>query len=169
MALDKNEDAKKFINEALEKFQDIPNLYRCLGIYYSNNNDYINSKTQFIKAIKINKNYYEAYIDLYKLYEKTKKNNNLLEISKYLVVKFNNNYLSFFYHALSLEKNFKKKEAIEFYKKSIVMRPSHVDSYNNLGLIYKDLLLMKDSIKIFEEVYKIKECSDNTKLSLIHI
>ena len=163
LALDKNEDAKKFINEALEKFQDIPNLYRCLGIYYSNKNDYINSKTQFIKAIKINKNYYEAYIDLYKLYEKTKKNNNLLEISKYLVVKFNNNHLSFFYHALSLEKNSKKKEAIEFYKKSIVMRPSHVDSYNNLGLIYKDLLLMKDSIKIFEEVYKIKECDDNTK------
>lgn len=114
-------------------------------------------------SIKINKNFFQAYLNIYSLFEKKGKYDVLLKISNFLIKNFQDNFYSYFLHGLSLQKNDDVEGSIIFYKKSLELNEFHVDTYNNLGSAYLNLKQENKGVALFEKVIKLDECDFETK------
>ncbi len=156
------------INQAINtlklslKIKNTSEAFYNMGVLLENSNTE-EAISCYNNAIKINKNFFQGYLNLYSLFEKKAKYDVLLKISSYLIKNFQTNFNSYFLHGLSLQKNDDLEGSIIFYKKSLELNEFHVDTYNNLGSAYLDLKQADKAVALFEKVIKLDECDFETK------
>ena len=106
----------------------------------------------FSAAIKIDKRILEPYLNIHKVLIDQDRNIESLKFTKRLIKEFPDNYMSYFCHGLSLEKNNYLTEAIKSYEQTIAFNPQHRNSFNNLASIYARKRQTDKALKIYEMI-----------------
>tara|TARA_S200000501_G_scaffold188839_1_gene177614 strand:- start:9979 stop:12030 length:2052 start_codon:yes stop_codon:yes gene_type:complete len=156
------------INQAINtlklslKIKNTSEAFYNIGVLLESSNEE-EAISYYNNSIKINSNFFQAYLNIYSLFEKKGKYDVLLKISNFLIKNFQDNFNSYFLHGLSLQKNDDLEGSIIFYKKSLELNEFHINTYNNLGSAYLDLKQVNKALALFEKVIKLDECDYETK------
>ena len=126
------------------------------GVIYHLQNNLEMAEICFLKSFRLNENFLDPLKNLYKIYNKIKKTEEMINIGKKLVEKNQldpsfNYKLAFGY---DLKRNF--SEALKFYKKCIEIKGKERNfALNNVGSIYLKLNKPKISLNYFLEALKL--------------
>ncbi len=161
--------------EALEKILDIDDEYAMayyqLGFHYLNQNQFIKSKLSWEKALELGvdgetdaeirklleQNYHKAlYEEGYNLVLNGKAEEGI-EILKDLEAQFPDWWNLLFMIGLGYRSLGMINEAIKYYEKILISRPTQVDTLVELGLVYAQTGDMKKAIEYFDKAARIKE------------
>ena len=145
-------------DKALKKFQEsnkiLPTLHaqNNIGLIFFKKNMTQEALKSFSAAIKIDKTILEPYLNIHKVLIDQDRNIESLKFTKRLIKEFPDNYMSYFCHGLSLEKNNYLTEAIKSYEQTIAFNPQHRNSFNNLASIYARKRQTDKALKIYEMI-----------------
>jgi tetratricopeptide (TPR) repeat protein len=131
-------------------------IHNLKGVIYHLQNNLEMAEICFLKSFKLNKNFLDPLKNLYIIYNKLKKIEEMINIGKKLIEK-NQLDPSFNYKlafAYDLKKNFSK--ALKFYKKCIEIKGKERNfALNNIGSIYLKLNKPKISLDYFLEALNL--------------
>jgi len=149
LKINKNDKAFEIFQES-NKILPTAHAYNNMGLIFLEKNLIQEALKSFSQAIKIDNKILDPYLNMHKVLIDQGKNNEALTFTKKLKIEFPKNYLVYFCHSLSLEKNNYLKEAIESYKQTISFNPEHINSYNNLASVYAKTRQTDKAIKIYK-------------------
>ncbi len=133
-------------------------IFNLKGVVYLLKNDLEMAENSFLHSIKINKSFLDPLKNLYTVYHKKKKINEMLSIANELVDKDNKNPSSYYKLAYALEINNKFDEAIKYYENCINLNGKEKKyALNNIGNIYLKKNRPKISIKYFLEAFNLDQ------------
>mgnify|MGYP001226301781 FL=1 len=133
-------------------------IFNLKGVVYLLKNDLEMAENSFLHSIKINKSFLDPLKNLYTVYHKRKKINEMLSIANELVDKDNKNPSFYYKLAYALEINNKFDEAIKCYENCINLNGKEKKyALNNIGNIYLKKNRPKISIKYFLEAFNLDQ------------
>ncbi|HBR17826.1 MAG TPA: hypothetical protein DD725_09505 [Deltaproteobacteria bacterium] len=162
------QDAQIYLAEVLKEKDNFADVYNMLGYIYYTADRRTDAIECFEKAIKINPNYTEVSLNLAVLYnemgefdkaqmiytkaKETGKAGATSYLDPYAKGKLANMHaeLGNIYQTLGLY-----SEAVDEYKKAILLRPTFVDIKNKLGSVYRDMRDYNKAVKELEEAIAI--------------
>lgn len=107
-------------------------------------------------ALKLDKNNYEIYLGISKVYLATNLHQKALEMLEKAIA-INPNSIELYSCIATVYEQFNNwQEAIKTYLKIIAIDPAHVTAYTALGIIYKDMELLQDALQAFQSVIKLR-------------
>ena len=138
-------EVKRYLNSIINKEKEISGQIERIHIsntYFNTANSLMRSEfyddaiEEYEEAIKANPNFYGAYLNLGKAYEKIAEQSKAIET--YLKsIKVNPNYYKAYYNLAHIYfglKNYDK--AVENYEKVLELKPDNYRAYNNIAIIY---------------------------------
>jgi len=148
--------ATHFFNSALALEPTNPVLATELAKTYFNNNDIINAKKYFIKAIELKPDYYEAKFYLAKVYLKDKKDDLAFNLLNELAAKVYDAEIfyelgRFYYNHGEIDK------AIDKFKLALSISPKHSNSLYSLGITYEAKGDIKEALKYYNQVLELNQ------------
>ncbi len=128
------------------------------GVVYLLKNDLDMAENSFLRSIKINKSFLDPLKNLYTVYHKRKKINEMLSVAYELVDKDNKNPSFYYKLAYALEINKKYDEAIKNYENCNNLNGKEKkNALNNIGNIYLKKNRPKMSIKYFLDAFNLDQ------------
>ena len=133
-------------------------IFNLKGVVYLLKNDLEMAENSFLHSIKINKSFLDPLKNLYTVYLKRKKINELLSVAHELVDKDNKNPSFYYKLAYALEINKKYDEAIKYYESCNNLNGKEKKyALNNIGNIYLKKNKPKISIKYFLDAFNLDQ------------
>ena len=133
-------------------------IFNLKGVVYLLKNDLEMAENSFLHSIKINKSFLDPLKNLYTVYHKRKKINEMLSVAHELVDKDNKNPSFYYKLAYALEINKKYDEAIKYYENCNNLNGKEKKyALNNIGNIYLKKNKPKISIKYFLDAFNLDQ------------
>lgn len=133
-------------------------IFNLKGVVYLLKNDLEMAENSFLHSIKINKSFLDPLKNLYTVYHKRKKINEMLSVAHELVDKDNKNPSFYYKLAYALEINKKYDEAIKYYENCNNLNGKEKKyALNNIGNIYLKKNKPKISIKYFLNAFNLDQ------------
>ena len=133
-------------------------IFNLKGVVYLLKNDLEMAENSFLYSIKINKSFLDPLKNLYTVYHKRKKINEMLSVAHELVDKDNKNPSYYYKLAYALEINKKYDEAIKYYENCNNLNGKEKKyALNNIGNIYLKKNKPKISIKYFLNAFNLDQ------------
>ena len=133
-------------------------IFNLKGVVYLLKNDLEMAENSFLHSIKINKSFLDPLKNLYTVYHKRKKINEMLSVAHELVDKDNKNPSFYYKLAYALEINKKYDEAIKYYENCNNLNGKEKKyALNNIGNIYLKKNRPKISIKYFLNAFNLDQ------------
>jgi len=133
-------------------------IFNLKGVVYLLKNDLEMAENSFLYSIKINKSFLDPLKNLYTVYHKRKKINEMLSVAHELVDKDNKNPSFYYKLAYALEINKKYDEAIKYYENCNNLNGKEKKyALNNIGNIYLKKNKPKISIKYFLDAFNLDQ------------
>ncbi len=143
--LDQKEEFAKLMNEAIALDPTNHILYYNLGVISAENGDIEKAKEYYRKAIELNPDYIDAYINL---------GSAMLEGDKALVEEMNNNLNNFDkYDEIKARQVDLYKEVIPVYEKAYEIKPDDLDTVRTLMSLYENAE-MDDKFTEMRKIYE---------------
>lgn len=163
--INESDKIKNILDNIKEKYQNDAGFFSFLGYFNEYLNNFLDAEKNYLKAIKLEENNFDAKLNLAILYLKLK-DLNKSEIFFDQLLKKENNYLVLYNFGLL---NFEKKnylEAIKSFKKSINLNSEFFPSRYHLAITYEETENYNLAIEIYEKLIK---SSNVASLNLGHI
>jgi len=133
-------------------------IFNLKGVVYLLKDDLEMAENSFLHSIKINKSFLDPLKNLYTVYHKRKKINEMLSVAHELVDKDNKNPSFYYKLAYALEINKKYDEAIKYYENCNNLNGKEKKyALNNIGNIYLKKNKPKISIKYFLDAFNLDQ------------
>ena len=133
-------------------------IFNLKGVVYLLKNDLEMAENSFLHSIRINKSFLDPLKNLYTVYHKRKKINELLSVAHELVDKDNKNPSFYYKLAYALEINKKYDEAIKYYESCNNLNGKEKKyALNNIGNIYLKKNKPKISINYFLDAFNLDQ------------
>ena len=133
-------------------------IFNLKGVVYLLKDDLEMAENSFLHSIKINKSFLDPLKNLYTVYHKRKKINEMLSVAHELVDKDNKNPSFYYKLAYALEINKKYDEAIKYYENCNNLNGKEKKyALNNIGNIYLKKNKPKISIKYFLNAFNLDQ------------
>ena len=133
-------------------------IFNLKGVVYLLKNDLEMAENSFLHSIKINKSFLDPLKNLYTVYHKRKKINEMLSVAHELVDIDNKNPSFYYKLAYALEINKKYDEAIKYYESCNNLNGKEKKyALNNIGNIYLKKNRPKISINYFLDAFNLDQ------------
>lgn len=150
-------EAIDFVKKGIEIDNENPNLYFMCGFSNDKLNNIVEAEENYVKAIELNKNYIQAYVNLSSIYNKNGKYQESIDLLGKAVNFDNTNYMLYNNLGDSQQKIGKYDEAIDSYKKSISLNSSDANIYFNMGLCYKSINNQESAAIILKKAVELNK------------
>lgn len=141
---------KHLANKELSIISDIQKVHLAnnhfnIGNILVKNKNYSEAIDEFKEAIRIDPNFYGAYINLSKAFESEEQFNEAIETYKKAIEVRPEHYKSYFNLGNLLNRLEMYESAIDAYKMAIEYRPDYPKLYNNIGTTYQMLNMFEEA------------------------
>ncbi len=147
--------AKELILEDDNKYNSDPIFYNLLGYIYDQLGDIVEAERNYLKSIKIDKNYYESKFNLGILYYKS----NNLEKSKSIFLELlkedNQDFKYYFNLGIICCDQLTYEEAIKYLKVCCYINSKSYEAHHQLGLAYEKIRNFTEAIRLYEIANKL--------------
>ncbi|MEE9614973.1 MAG: tetratricopeptide repeat protein [Thermodesulfobacteriota bacterium] len=172
--------AIKHLMKVAEEKDYFADVFNMLGILYYNNGRYEEAARALEKAIKINPNYTEAALNLSVVYNEMgefEKSQDAYAVAKkaekredehFALDPFVKGKLANMHAAIgSVYKDLAfYSEAVDAYRKALLLRPEFVDIKINLGMVYRDMKDFSRSVRELEDAAKMNAAYHAARVQL---
>jgi len=164
--LNKFEDAIVYLSKLLELKPNYARGYNQIGICYFNLGRLDQAEKNLINALKLDFNLIETHFNLGLLYQKRKQHKKALSHFKEIVLRDPEDYMAYYRMAKSALAISMNKEAEEFLKESIRLKPDFLDASADLSTLYIKQGKLNSAEKVLSEILKYHPKEINLHFSL---
>jgi len=160
LELFKNRKYKEAIDAfqvVLENEDESAEIYNNIGVSYSNLADYKNAETYFNKALKLNPNLPQIYLNMSDVYYRQKEISYAIECLRAGETALPENTVIPHYLARILMEDAQLDLAIDELDKILEKEPDNYDAYYDLGRVYFEMGNWEGAISNFENILEYKD------------
>jgi protein O-GlcNAc transferase len=147
--------AKELILEDDNKYNSDPIFYNLLGYIYDQLGDIVEAERNYLKSIKIDKNYYESKFNLGILYYKSKNLDKSKSIFLELLKEDNQDFKYYFNLGIICCDQLTYEEAIKYLKVCCYINSKSYEAHHQLGLAYEKIRNFTEAIRLYEIANKL--------------
>ncbi len=151
LSLEQPEDAKEQFLKAYVFGYDKSKVWKRMGDAFLIKGDKKSAEKFYKRSIQANYRNMEAYIDLVSLYWKQGRIMDAYRLSLKGNEVFPKSYVMKYLIARCLEMFGRPYQALEFYRRSIMLNPNFIASYERMGELLEELKRYEDALKVYEE------------------
>ena len=160
---------KECLKETLrtrQKYPDEPFIYNLLGVLYADMSSYEDSIKNYLNAIKLNPNYFEAYNNIGVAYTSWKKSDKAIEFFD-KAIQINPSYAEAYNNkGNAIKDKGEYRLAAECYEKSVSLSPNYIDAITNLGIIWDLMNDFNQSETYFRRALSLNPTNTSTLYNL---
>ena len=160
LELFQKKEYKKAINAfqvVLENEEESAEIYNNIGVAYSNTGDYKNAETYLNKALNLNPNLPQIYLNMSDVYYRQKEISYAIECLRAGETALPDNTVIPHYLARILMEDAQLDLAIDELDKILEKEPDNYDAYYDLGRVYFELGNWEGAISNFENILEFKD------------
>lgn len=141
----------------LENEEESAEIYNNIGVAYSNTGDYKNAETYLNKALNLNPNLPQIYLNMSDVYYRQKEISYAIECLRAGETALPDNTVIPHYLARILMEDAQLDLAIDELDKILEKEPDNYDAYYDLGRVYFELGNWEGAISNFENILEFKD------------
>lgn len=141
----------------LENEEESAEIYNNIGVAYSNTGDYKNAETYLNKALNLNPNLPQIYLNMSDVYYRQKEISYAIECLRAGETALPDNTVIPHYLARILMEDAQLDLAIDELDKILEKEPDNYDAYYDLGRVYFELGNWEGAISNFENILEYKD------------
>jgi len=152
--------------DVIKKSPNKARPYSNLALALARNNMPDEARQNYLKALEINPNFFEANFYLGKLLEEQGKADEAIEYYRN-AIQINPNYVKGYNHlGLAFLKQEKTQEAIDYFRKALLIAPDFYKAHNNLGLALSKYGKINEAVEHYKKALQIDPNLPEAQLNL---